>query len=281
MKSYFKNVEKEVGFYPTSFFGTFVDRNDFKKNRFMKKVVLFFSWGFSIMIILNSCDVVENAASTITNTSSTTTNSLSNEEVIRGLKEALSVGITNSVNLTSVTDGFLKNSEIRLPFPPDAIKVREKALEWGLDGQVEKFETTLNRAAEEAAKEALPIFKNAITGMSVQDGFSILKGGNGAATKFLRENTNNQLITAFAPKVKDAIEKVKLTDYWNPIVTRYNSAAPLLGLNKANPDLNEYVTQLAIDGLFKMVEKEENKIRENPGARVTDLLQRVFGSLGK
>lgn len=244
----------------------------------MKKVLIFSSLGFSIMV--NSCDIVQSAAGTISNTTSTAT-PLSNEEVIRGLKEALTVGITNSVNLTSVTDGFLKNSEIRLPFPPDAIKVREKALEWGLDGQVEKFETTLNRAAEEAAKEALPIFKNAIMGMSLQDGFSVLNGGNGAATKFLKDNTSNQLIAAFAPKVKDAIEKVKLTDYWNPIVTKYNTAAPLLGLNKANPDLNEYVTQLAIDGLFKMVEKEENKIRENAGARVTDLLQRVFGSLGR
>jgi hypothetical protein len=244
----------------------------------MKKIAMLSSLG--ILIMVNSCDVVENAASTITNTSSTAV-PLSNEEVVRGLKEALSVGITNSVNLTSVTDGFLKNSEIRLPFPPDAIKVREKALEWGLDGQVEKFETTLNRAAEEAVKEALPIFKNAITGMSLQDGFAVLNGGNGAATKFLKDNTSSQLISAFAPKVKEAIEKVKLTEVWNPIVTKYNTAAPLLGLNKANPDLNEYVTQLAIDGLFNMVAKEENKIRENAGARVTELLQRVFGSLGK
>lgn len=193
----------------------------------------------------------------------------------------MSVGITNSVNLTSVVDGFLKNSEIRLPFPPDAIKAREKAIEWGMSGEVEKFETTLNRAAEEAAKEALPIFKNAITGMSLQDGFAVLKGGNGAATKFLKDNTTAQLVSAFAPKVQAAIEKVKLTDYWNPIVTKFNMAAPLLGLNKANPDLNEYVTKLAIDGLFKMVEKEENKIRENVGARVTDLLKKVFGSLDK
>lgn len=244
----------------------------------MKKVVIASSLG--VLMILNSCDVLEGAATAVTSAASTGT-PLSNEEVVNGLKEALTVGITNSVNLTSVADGFLKNSEIRLPFPPDAIKVREKAIEWGLDGQVEKFETTLNRAAEEAAKEALPIFKNAITGMSLQDGFSVLKGGKGAATKFLKDNTTSQLITAFAPKVKAAIEKVKLTEYWNPIVTKYNTAAPLLGLNKANPDLNEYVTQLAIDGLFKMVEKEENKIRDNAGARVTELLQKVFGSLDK
>lgn len=250
-----------------------------RKMSYMKKVLIASSVG--ILMIFNSCDVLKSAADTVTSSASAGTVPLSNEEVVRGLKEALTLGITNSVNLTSVTDGFLKNSEIRLPFPPDAIKVKEKALEWGLDGQVEKFETTLNRAAEEAAKEALPIFKNAITGMSLQDGFSVLNGGNGAATRFLKDNTTSQLIAAFAPKVQTAIETVKLTDYWNPIVTRYNSAAPLLGFNKVNPDLNEYVTQLAIDGLFKMVEKEENKIRENAGARVTDLLQRVFGSVDK
>lgn len=234
------------------------------------------------LLTLSSCDVLQEAADSLENVASTTNStSLTNQEVVSGLKEALSVGITNSVNLTSVVDGFLKNSEIRLPFPPDAIKAKEKAIEWGMSGQVEKFETTLNRAAEEAAKEALPIFKNAITGMSLQDGFAVLKGGNGAATKFLKDNTTAQLVSAFAPKVQAAIEKVKLTEYWNPIVTKFNAAAPLLGLNKANPDLNEYVTKLAIDGLFKMVEKEENKIRENVGARVTDLLKKVFGSLDK
>lgn len=245
----------------------------------MKNILIAASVGMGV--ILSSCDVLESAAGSVVNNSSSSTIPLTNEEVVKGLKEALTVGITNSVNLTSITDGFLKNNEIRLPFPQDAIKVKEKALEWGLDGQVEKFETTLNRAAEEAAKEALPIFKNAITGMSLQDGFAVLKGGNGAATKFLKDNTTSELMQAFAPKVQEAIQKVKLTDYWNPIVTKYNAAAPLLGLNKANPDLNEYVTQLAIDGLFKMVEKEENKIRETTGARVTDLLQRVFGSLDR
>lgn len=255
------------------------ERFQLKKIKFMKNILIAASVGMGV--ILSSCDVLESAAGSVVNNSSSSTIPLTNEEVVKGLKEALTVGITNSVNLTSITDGFLKNNEIRLPFPQDAIKVKEKALEWGLDGQVEKFETTLNRAAEEAAKEALPIFKNAITGMSLQDGFAVLKGGNGAATKFLKDNTTSELMQAFAPKVQEAIQKVKLTDYWNPIVTKYNAAAPLLGLNKANPDLNEYVTQLAIDGLFKMVEKEENKIRETTGARVTDLLQRVFGSLDR
>lgn len=246
----------------------------------MKKIYISFSI-FSILTLVSSCDVLEETLNTVSSSGTGTTNSLTNAEVISGLKEALTVGITNSVNLTSVTDGFLKNSEIKLPFPQDAIKVREKALEWGLDGQVEKFETTLNRAAEEAAKEALPIFKNAIINMSVQDGFAILKGGDGAATKFLKDKTTVELVQAFSPKVSDAISKVKLTDYWDPIITKYNTAMNFTGGDKLNPDLNQYVTEKAIEGMFIMVAKEENKIRANPGARVTDLLQKVFGSLDK
>jgi hypothetical protein len=204
---------------------------------------------------------------------------LTNEEVISGLKEALNVGIKNAVNLSSVTDGFLKNDIIRLPFPPDAIKVREKALNFGLSKQVETFEETLNRAAEEATKKALPIFIDAIKNMSVSDGFSILKDGEGAATKFLKSQTSNQLVIAFAPVVKEATTKVQLTAYWNPIITRYNSAMSLSGGQKLNPDLDAYITQKAIDGLFYLVEVEENKIRKDPIARVSDILVKVFGSL--
>lgn len=227
-----------------------------------------------------ACEVLEEAASMVTTTSTTnTTPQLTNTEVISGLKEALNVGIKNSVNLTSVTDGFLGNAAIRLPFPEDALKVKQKALDWGLSGQVDKFETTLNRAAEEATKEALPIFVDAITNMSISDGFTILNGGDGAATKFLKDQTTAKLVTAFSPKVEAAIAKVKLTEYWNPIITKYNSAMTLTGGEKLNPDLNKYVTEKAIAGLFHMVEQEENKIRKDPMARVSDILQKVFGSL--
>ncbi len=228
--------------------------------------------------LFTSCDELKQAANTIS-TSTPAKPQLTNDEVVSGLKEALQVGIKNSVTQTSVSDGFLKNSDIRLPFPADAMKVKQKALEWGLTSQVEKFETTLNRAAEEATKEALPIFANAITNMSLQDGFAILNGGNGAATKYLKDNTSYQLVTAFSPKVQEAISKVKLTDYWNPIINKYNSAMKISGGDKINPDLNAYVTEMAIKGLFQMVEKEENKIRLDPIARVTDLLAKVFGSI--
>ncbi len=233
------------------------------------------------LISLFSCSIIEEASTTILNPTNNSPSKidLTNEEVISGLKEALNVGIKNAVNLSSVTDGFLKNDVIRLPFPPDAIKVREKAINFGLSKQVTTFEETLNRAAEEATKKALPIFVNAIKNMSVSDGFSILRGGDGAATKFLKSQTSNQLVIAFAPVVKEATTKVQLTAYWNPIITRYNSAMTLSGGQKLDPDLDAYITQKAIYGLFYLVEIEENKIRKDPLARVSDILVKVFGSL--
>jgi len=244
----------------------------------MKIITVF----LGLLAFLVSCEVLNEAANMVNSTNNSSNKpSLTNDEVVAGLREALQIGIKNSVNLTSVTDGFLKNNEIRLPFPSDAQKVKDKALEWKLDGQVEKFETTLNRAAEEASKEALPIFSDAIKNMSVQDGFSILNGGDGAATKFLKDNTSAKLVSAFSPKVKEATSKVKLTEYWNPIISKYNNAMTLTGGQKLNPDLDAYITQKAIDGLFLMVSKEENKIRKDPAAQVTALLSKVFGSLLK
>ena len=240
----------------------------------MKKNIILFS---TLLIIGSSCELLNEVSKVVqTPVATNASNPLSNEEVIAGLKEALSIGLKNSVNLTSATDGFLKNTEIMLPFPPDAIKVKEKAMALGLSGQVEKFETTLNRAAEEATKEAIPIFIDAIKNMTVQDGFAILKGGNGSASQFLKNQTSAKLVSAFAPKVKEATSKVKLTEYWNPIITKYNALT--LG-NKLDPDLNAYITQKAIDGLFIMVAKEEDKIRLDPAARVSDILIKVFGSL--
>ena len=240
----------------------------------MKKNIILFS---TLLIIGSSCELLNEVSKVVqTPVATNASNPLSNDEVIAGLKEALSIGIKNSVNLTSATDGFLKNTEIMLPFPPDAIKVKEKAMALGLSGQVEKFETTLNRAAEEATKEAIPIFVDAIKNMSVQDGFAILKGGNGAATTFLKNRTSAILDSTLAPIVQNATSKVKLTEYWNPLITKYNALT--LGEN-LNPDLDAYIRQKAIDGLFIMVAKEEDKIRLDPAARVTDILIKVFGSL--
>jgi len=232
----------------------------------------------SILILpLSSCDVLESALQT--SSSGTTANPLTNDEVIRGLKEALSVGIGNATALTSKTDGFLKNAELFIPFPEEAKVVQEYANNLGLGGQIDNVVVALNRAAEEASKEATPIFIDAIKGMSITDGFSILRGGEGAATRFLMNRTTNQLKQAFMPIVSDAIAKVELTKLWQPIVSKYNMTTMITGKDKVEEDLSEYVLDRSIKGLFHMVEKEENKIRLDPIARVTDILQRVFGSL--
>ncbi|WP_107037741.1 DUF4197 domain-containing protein [Brumimicrobium mesophilum] len=245
----------------------------------MRKVINSFALGV-LMLSFSSCDVLNSAAETLLETTNgeSGAKSLTNQEVIEGLKEALTVGIKNAVDVTAITDGFLENSEIKLPFPASANAMKEKAIEWGLGNQVDKVVTTLNRAAEDAAKEAVPIFVNAIKNMTVQDGFAILKGGDNAATDFLRKNTTNELIVVFAPKVQNSIEKVKLTQYWEPVATKYNQAMMFTGGEKIDTDLNEYVTERAIDGLFTMVAKEEALIRQDPAARVTDILKRVFGS---
>ena len=204
-----------------------------------------------------------------------TTPALTNNEVINGLKEALTVGTNNSTGLLSKMDGYYKNPALFIPFPPEAQKVKEKVIALGMESQVEKFEMTLNRAAETAAKEAAPVFINAIKGMSISDGFAILRGSDNAATQYLKDKTSSELKVTFQPIIKNAIDQVEVTKYWNPIISTYNK---IPFVDDQNPDLEDYVTTKAMDGLFLMIEKEEKNIRANPMARVTDLLKKVFGS---
>jgi hypothetical protein len=213
-----------------------------------------------------------NAATTGTNTSSS---ALSNADVIKGLKEALSVGTNNSTALTSKLDGFNKNALIRIPWPSEAVVMKERLAQLGMQSQIDDFETSLNRAAEEATKNAAPVFINAITNMSISDGFNILNGNDTAATHFLREKTYASLKERFLPTVTDAINKVKVTSYWSPLISTYNK---IPGIQKQNPNLNDYVTDKAINGLMTLIAQEETKIRKDPMARVTDILKKVFGS---
>jgi hypothetical protein len=208
---------------------------------------------------------------------SASTPALSNQEVIEGLKEALKVGTTNAVAFTSKTDGFLQNPKIRIPFPPEAEKVRIWAMNNGMRSQVEKFEMNLNRTAEKAAAEATTIFVDAIMNMSIQDGFTILKGDSVAATTFLRKNTETSLKQKFSPIIDQKIDEVKLTSYWEPITKAYNTAMTFTGGEKVNTDLKAYVLQKSLDGLFVYVASEESKIRKDPAARVSAILVKVFG----
>jgi hypothetical protein len=247
----------------------------------MKKIGLIL--GIGALTIFTACDVLEDVASTVVNTGSTsepTKPSLTNEEVIRGLKEALTVGIKNGASLASMQDGFFKNPAIFIPWPEEAVRLKDWGNKNGFSGKVTEIETSFNRAAEEASKKATPIFVDAITNMSVSDGFAILKGADTAATMFLQKATSTQLKAEFKPVVHNAIETVKLTQYWEPVAGAYNKVAMFSSsMNEVNTDLDEYVTDKGMEGLFYLVKQEERKIRKNPAAQVTDLLKKVFGSL--
>ena len=202
------------------------------------------------------------------------TKPLTNSEVINGLREALKVGTNNSTASASKIDGFYKNPLVFIPFPSEVEKVKTYAEKLGMYKQVNDFIMTLNRSAEEASKEAAPIFIDAIKSMSISDGFSILKGSDSAATRYLYDKTNTDLMIKFTPVIKRAIEKVEVTKYWNPIITTYNKVP---GVEKKNPNLEQYITDRTIQGLFKLIAIEEKKIRTDPLARVNDILKRVFG----
>lgn len=198
---------------------------------------------------------------------------LTKDEIINGLKEALSVGTKNAAGLASKIDGFYKNPAIFIPFPPEAVAMEKRLRSMGMGKQVDEFIETLNRAAEEASKKAAPIFLSAIKGMTVQDGMSILKGDDHAATNYLNKATYSDLDASFRPPVREAMDKVQIAKYWEPLASAYNKV-PMV--KKVNPDLEAYITEGAINGLFHLVGKEEEKIRNNPGARVSDLLKKVF-----
>lgn len=204
---------------------------------------------------------------------------LTTAEVVKGLKEALTVGSKNSANSASKTDGFYKNALIFIPFPPEAIKVKNTLESAGLSNLTNDFVLSLNRAAEDASKKAFPIFSEAITSMTINDAMGILKGADDAATTYLKNKTSAQLKAEFKPIIKKSIDNVKVTSYWNPIATNYNRFTALTGGEQVNPNLEEYITDKAMEGLFKLIAKEEALIRKDPAARVTDILKKVFGSL--
>lgn len=244
----------------------------------MKKSILFLGIGVFVCSASMAQINLNNAVNSVTNNINSAVNSaggqLSNDDAIKGLKEALDVGAKNSASKASAADGFYKNAAIKIPFPPEAQKIKSTVESIGMKKEVDKFVMSLNRAAEEAAKEAAPIFLSAIKQMSVTDGINIVKGADNAATKYLQDKTTAQLKTQFSPIVKKALQKVEVTKHWNPIIKKYNK---IPGVKKMNPNLEEYVTQKAIEGLFKLIAEEELKIRKDPAARVSDILKKVFG----
>ncbi|MFH0866796.1 MAG: DUF4197 domain-containing protein [Bacteroidota bacterium] len=229
-----------------------------------------------VAINLLSCKAQNTTIQGVFNTVNNTVNSgtLTNDDIIKGLKEALNVGTNNSVASASKVDGFFKNTTIKILFPPEAAAMETKLRAIGMGSDVDKFIETMNHGAEEAAKSAATIFLSAITNLTISDGLTILKGADNAATQYLKDNTTASLKTSFKPIVKTALEKVEVTKYWNPLATAYNK---IPFVTQVNPDLDTYVTEKAIEGLFKLIAAEEYKIRKDPAARINDILKKVFG----
>jgi Protein of unknown function (DUF4197) len=200
---------------------------------------------------------------------------VSTEEVAQGLKEALTNGVSKGSDLVSQMDGYFKNPEIKIPFPPEVKRVEDRLRQIGMGSEVDKFVLSLNRAAEDAAKEAKNVFISAVRQMTIQDAWSILRGQQDAATQYLKRTTSVELKGKFKPIIQNSLNKVNATRYYSDLVTAYNKI-PLV--QKVNPNLDDYATDKASDGLFVMIAKEEKNIRENPLARTTDLLKKVFNA---
>ena len=199
---------------------------------------------------------------------------LSNETVVSGLKEALLIGSGNAVTLNGKVDGYFKNTAIKI-LMPEKLKPIERGLRMaGQSRQVDEFVLSMNRAAEKAAPFAKDIFWGAIKRMTFSDATRILKGGDTAATDYFRGATTEELTTAFQPIVTESMESIGVTRQYKVLAGRYN-ALPFVKSQAF--DLDRYVVEKALDGLFYVLAEEERKIRTDPAARVTDLLRTVFG----
>ncbi|MEZ5013885.1 MAG: DUF4197 domain-containing protein [Chitinophagales bacterium] len=201
------------------------------------------------------------------------TPAITEQEAANGLIEALVQGATNGSDVLSKVNGFLLNPQVKIPFPPEAQKIEKTLRDLGLNKMCDDVINSVNHAAEDAAGEAKNVLINSIRQMTVQDAMDILFGANNAATEYLKRTTTDQLIAKFTPIVDNSLDKVGATKYWTDAVNYYNKI-PLV--DDLNPDLTGYVTQKALDGLFLMIEQEELKIRQDPGARVADIVQKVF-----
>ncbi|RYD94131.1 MAG: DUF4197 domain-containing protein [Sphingobacteriales bacterium] len=195
-------------------------------------------------------------------------------EIASGLKQALEQGTNKSSDQLSSTNGFFGNAAVKLLFPPEAQKAEKTLRSLGLNSLCDNVILSLNRAAEDAAKEAKPIFINSIKQLTIQDATNILFGNPDAATQFFKRTTNAQLMAKFKPVIENSLGKVGATKYYGDVVSTYNKV-PFV--TKMNPDISDYVTQKAIEGLFIEIAKEELNIRKTLSARSTPLMQKVFG----
>jgi hypothetical protein len=198
------------------------------------------------------------------------------QEAGSGIRQALTQGVEKGISFLNKTDGFFGNETYKLFLPPEAVKIENTLRSIGLGSQVDKAILQINRAAEDAVGFAKPIFVDAIREMTLQDALNIVRGPNNAATSYFRDKTNAKLVVAFSPVIKSSLDKLNATRYYSDIINNYNRLPTTF--NKVNPDLTSYVVERATAALFDQIEKEEANIRQNPVARTTEILKKVFGS---
>lgn len=230
----------------------------------MKKVIAFFT-----LLLLSGCAELQQVASQYPQIGTT----IGNADISAGLKEALNNGISKQVTKLTATDGFFKNEAVKILLPAELQKVDKTLRNLGMSSLADEGLKVLNRTAENAVKEATPIFVDAVRNMTFNDARNILMGSDNSATAYLQNATSTALYGKFSPVVQTSLAKVGADKVWTNIITKYN-AIPLV--NKVNPDLKDYVTQQAMNGVFIMVAVEEKDIRTNLSARTSDLLRRVF-----
>jgi hypothetical protein len=214
-------------------------------------------------------DILTKASEKIT----TITKTNSNIDIAAGLKEALNKGVTEQVSKLTATDGFYKNQAVKILMPEELAKVDKTLRKLGMSSITDDGIKALNRAAEDAVKEATPIFVTAIKNMTITDAKSILLGNENAATAYLQNSTTKELYSKFSPVVQQSIGKVGADVIWSSIIKKYNTL-PLV--SKVNPDITDYITQKSLDGVFKMITIEEKNIRTNLNSRSSNVLKKVF-----
>ncbi len=237
------------------------------------------------LFILNSCAELTQIAQSVANQNLP----LTNAEIIGGLKDALLVGTDSSVARLSAIDGYLKDQAVKILLPPEAKMITDNLSKLpGGSKLVDDVVLRINRAAEDAAKQAKPIFVNSIREMTFADGLQILKGPDNAATQYFRQKTSQQLGELYRPKIRESLNKnliagISTQQSWNELTTNWNQLAgsmlgKMAGLKTVDVKLEDYLLEQALNGMFLKIEEREKDIRNNANARVTALLKRVFGS---
>ena len=224
---------------------------------------------FLLIFNLTACAELQQVVSQLPQTGGV----LSNTDIASGLRQALELGIDKQVTKLTQTDGFLNNDLVKIMLPEELQKVDKTLRDIGLGSLADEGLKILNRAAEDAVKEATPIFVNAVKEITFADAKNILLGSNDAATQYLTSKTQTALYDKFNPVIKSSFSKVGADQIWSNLITKYNT---IPFTKSVNPDLTDYVTEQALKGVFTMIAVEETEIRTKVGARTTDLLQKVF-----